>query len=69
MIGFLSTTNDPKRKVKAKDIFFVHIPDGSNLEAIKRLIAPTAKSYAEKVNLDKVFLHFGKEIIIYDIKV
>ena len=70
MVGFLSRTNDPQRIIKSsRDIFFVHIPDRSDNDAIKRFIAPIAKLFAEKIKKRKVYLHFGKEIITYDIKV
>ena len=69
MIGFLTTKEDSKSVVTKDCIAFVHLPDKSSNDEIKMLISRKAKLFADTLNVDEVFLHFGKECIKYDYKV
>lgn len=69
MLGFFSKENADNVKVKAKEILFVSCSDKLSVDEIRILFSQKAKLFAEKFNLNKVFLHFGKEKIIYDFKV
>jgi len=69
MLGFFSKKKDSFEKVKKDELFFVSCPDNTNNEQIKVLFSKQAILFAEKFNVNEVFLHFGKEIITYDFTV
>lgn len=69
MLGFLSEKNDAAAKVTKDRISFVSFPNTASKDEIKMLIAPKAKLFADTLNLYEVYLHFGKETIVYDYKV
>lgn len=70
MLGFLSPKEKNDEKVTKEQIYFVSCSDSLTDEQIKVNFSKIALSFAQKLNLNKVFLHFGKERkIIYDFKV
>ena len=69
MIGFLSKNNDCLSRVTKDEIHFVHIDDNLSRDDIKISNTKTAFMFANKFNINKVFLHFGKESIEYDFKI
>lgn len=69
MIGFFSKTPDPKAKVTKQEIYFVSAPDGLNEEELRVRFAPISKQFAEALDVNEVYLHFGKDFITYEFKV
>lgn len=62
MIGFLSKVDETsKKKVKHDEIYFIHFPDGASADTVKMLASSKAKLFADKFNVNKVFLYIGKE--------
>jgi hypothetical protein len=69
MLCFLSAVSEPSSKVMKENISFVSVPDSATEEEIKILISKKAKLFADYLNLNEVFLHFGKDNIIkYEFK-
>ena len=66
MLGFFASTDSDKDVVTKDKISFVSCDDKLSVDDIKMFFAPKAQAFAEKFNLNKVFLHFGKEKIIYE---
>ncbi len=67
MIGFFSLFKDNQNFVKKEEILFVHIPDDATEEGIKIFCSQKALDFARKLNVDKVYLNYGKENYIeYD---
>lgn len=69
MLGFLSSQKESSGIVTKDKIAFVHLPDNSSNDEIKMLISQKAKLFADTLNLNEVYLHFGKEVIEYEFKV
>lgn len=70
MIGFFSLFKDRQNVVKMNEIFFVHIPENSSDEEIKKRFSKHAKAFAEALDVNKVYLNFGKDNFIeYDYKI
>lgn len=69
MLGFFASTDNDKEVVTKDKISFVSCDDKLSVEDIKMLFAPKARAFAEKLDLKKVVLHFGKEKIIYEYEV
>ena len=64
MLGFLSKEKDSLSKVKKDEIYFIHCSDELSKDEIKISFTKLAYDFANKLNLNKVYLHFGKEIIV-----
>lgn len=70
MLGFFCPFKDIKGKVTKDKVYFVSVPDNSKEDEIRMLTSKKARSFAEKLDLNEVYLHFGKEKIIkYDFTV
>lgn len=69
MLGFLSKENDSLSHVNKEEIRFVHVDDNLSRDDIKISNTKLAFMFANKLNINKVFLHFGKDTIEYDFKV
>ena len=69
MLGFLSKEKDNHLKVKKNEIYFVHCPSNVSKDDFKISLTKTAFNFADKLNVNKVYLHFGKDTIEYDFKV
>lgn len=66
MIGFFSAYDENEKQADKKKITFVHIKeiDDSLVEAEMR---PYARQFALNLNLEKVYLFYGKDKkIVYD---
>lgn len=66
MLGFFAKTKDESEYIKKGELFFVHVPSELSKYDVKLSFTKNAFDYANKLNLKKVYLHFGKEIIEYD---
>lgn len=66
MIGFLTKEQDVEKIIKNDEFLFVHVPDNLSIEEVKICLTKQAFCYAEKLNLNEVFLYFGKDIIKYE---
>ena len=66
MIGFFSAYDENEKQVDKKKISFVHIKtDDDSLVEIE--MKPYARQFALNLNLEKVYLFYGKDKkIIYD---
>lgn len=69
MLGFLSEKKDPGAKITKDRIYFVSCSNKLNQDQIKMQFASIAKQFAEKLDLNNVYLHIGKETIVYDYKI
>lgn len=66
MIGFLSAYDENEKQAAKDKIMFVHI-SSENQEDIKQEMSPIACSFARQLNLEKVYLFYGKdEKLIYE---
>ena len=67
MVGFFSLFKDNQNIVKKEEILFVHIPDDIVPDAIKEYCSKIALDFARKLDVDKIYLNYGKENFIeYD---
>lgn len=69
MIGFFSKSPNPKERVTKEEIYFVSAPDGLKEEELRVRFAPISRQFAEALNVNEVYLHFGKDFITYEFKV
>ena len=65
MLGFLSAYDENEKQAEKEKISFIHIKAESE-EDIKTEVSPFALALARKFDLEKVYLFYGKEKIIYD---
>lgn len=65
MLGFLSAYDENEKQAQKEKIFFVSIK-ALDKEDIKIEMSPLALQMARKLNLNKVYLFYGKEKIEYD---
>ena len=65
MLGFLSAYDENEKQAQKEKIFFVSIK-AQDKEDIKIEMSPLALQMARKLNIDKVYLFYGKEKIEYD---
>lgn len=63
MIGFLSAYDENEKQVNKEKISFVHI-NSSDEEDIKTEMSEYACRFANKFNLEKVYLFYGKDMKI-----
>ena len=69
LVRFFRKIFNIRGDIKKKDIFFVHIPNeiSSNELSIKNYCSKTAMEYANRHNLNRVYLIYGKgDTIVYD---
>lgn len=67
MIGFFSASNEAGKCFKKDTIYFVSIPDGLKSDDIKDRFASIAQLYANQMDVNKVYLNYGKdEFIVYE---
>lgn len=66
MIGFLSAFDENEKSAPKEKISFIHI-SSENSDDIKNEVSPLALSFARQLQIEKVYLFYGKdEKIIYD---
>ena len=69
-LGFFSLFKDNQNVVRKDQIYFVSVPDNLPPVDIKKRFSKIAKTFAEKVDSNKVFLNYGKENFIeYDFSI
>ena len=70
MLGFFSLFKDRQNVVKKDEIYFVHVPDDANDDEIRELYSKLAKDFADFLDVNKVYLNFGKDKYIeYEYKI
>lgn len=66
MIGLLSAYDENEKQASKEKISFIHI-DSKTDEDVEIEVSPLACNFARKLNLEKVYLFYGKDKkIIYD---
>ena len=65
MLGFLCPYDDNEKQAEKEKIFFVSIK-GKDKDDIKVEVSPFALAFARKFKLNKVYLYFDKEKIVFD---
>lgn len=60
MLGFISAYDENEKSASKEKIFFVHI-NSSDKEDIEKEVAPIALQFARTLNLEKVYLFYGKD--------
>ena len=64
MLGFLSKTKSNKTLVNKESIYFISIPEGLSQEDIKDRFAQLAQTFANKMDVNTVYLIYGKDEFI-----
>lgn len=66
MIGILTAYDENEKQAQKEKISFVHI-NSENSDDVRIEMSEPAVRFANKFNLEKVYLYFGKdEKIVYD---
>lgn len=65
MLGFLCPYDEDEKQADKEKIFFVSIKE-KNKDDIKVEVSPLALAFARKFKLNKVYLYFDKEKIVFD---
>ena len=68
MLGFLCPYDENEKQVEKEKVFFVSIKEKTK-DDIKVEVSPFALAFARKFNLNKVYLYFEKEKIVFDYEV
>ena len=61
MIGFFSLSKDNSEFVKKDALYFVSIPDSLPPQVIHDRFAHIAQAFANQMDVNKVYLNYGKD--------